>query len=115
MWTVSLPVTIVNASDRKPSLQAVDIIGWIIWAIGFSIEAAADQQKLTFKNMPESRGKWCNVGLWKYTRHPNYFGEVSFAISFRFHISLQQVLQVAHSVATLKCVIQLFQIILMVE
>ncbi|KAF3437190.1 hypothetical protein FNV43_RR19943 [Rhamnella rubrinervis] len=76
VWTVSLPVTVVNASDRKPSLEAVDVIGWIMWSIGFSIEAAADQQKLTFKNMSENRGKWCNVGLWKYTRHPNYFGEI---------------------------------------
>lgn len=77
MWTVSLPVTVVNASDRNPSLHAADIVGWIIWIIGFAIEAIADQQKLSFKNSPENRGKWCNVGLWKYTRHPNYFGEVS--------------------------------------
>ncbi|XP_074272236.1 uncharacterized protein LOC141596104 isoform X2 [Silene latifolia] len=76
VWTVSLPVTVVNASFQEPSLHAVDIIGWIIWLIGFSVEATADQQKLSFKNAPENRGKWCNVGLWKYTRHPNYFGEI---------------------------------------
>ncbi|GAB2270282.1 hypothetical protein Dimus_005186 [Dionaea muscipula] len=76
VWTVSLPVTIVNASGNNPSLQAADIAGWIMWFIGFSAEAAADQQKLTFKNFPGNRGKWCNVGLWKYTRHPNYFGEI---------------------------------------
>ncbi|XP_058227510.1 uncharacterized protein LOC131335962 isoform X2 [Rhododendron vialii] len=76
VWTVSLPVTIVNASDRDPSLQAGDIIGWIIWSIGISVEATADQQKLTFKNSPDNRGKWCSVGLWKYSRHPNYFGEI---------------------------------------
>ncbi|KAF4373577.1 hypothetical protein F8388_025271 [Cannabis sativa] len=77
VWTVSLPVTVVNASNREPSFEAADIIGWIIWLIGFLIEASADQQKLQFKNAPENRGKWCNVGLWKYTRHPNYFGEAS--------------------------------------
>lgn len=77
VWTVSLPVTVVNASSRNPSLEAADIIGWIIWSIGISIEATADQQKLTFKNSPENRGKWCDVGVWKYSRHPNYFGEVS--------------------------------------
>ncbi|KAG8639802.1 uncharacterized protein LOC110600289 isoform X2 [Manihot esculenta] len=76
VWTVSLPVTVVNASDRNPSIQAEDIIGWIMWSVGVSVEAAADQQKLTFKNSPENRGKWCNVGLWKYSRHPNYFGEI---------------------------------------
>ncbi|KAI5660270.1 hypothetical protein M9H77_29063 [Catharanthus roseus] len=76
VWTVSLPVTIVNASDRNPSLQAADIIGWIMWSAGFIVEATADQQKLMFKNSAENRGKWCNIGLWKYSRHPNYFGEI---------------------------------------
>ncbi|KAM3294570.1 hypothetical protein ACQJBY_037457 [Aegilops geniculata] len=76
VWTVSLPVTIVNASSRNPSIEARDIIGWIMWAIGLAVEAIADQQKLKFKNSPSNRGKWCNVGLWSYTRHPNYFGEM---------------------------------------
>ncbi|XP_057770490.1 uncharacterized protein LOC130990293 isoform X2 [Salvia miltiorrhiza] len=76
VWTVSLPVTFVNASNRNPSLQAADIIGWIIWSVGILVEATADQQKLTFKNSPDNRGKWCDVGVWKYSRHPNYFGEI---------------------------------------
>ncbi|XVF53795.1 hypothetical protein PTKIN_Ptkin05aG0127500 [Pterospermum kingtungense] len=76
VWTVSLPVTVVNASDRDPSVQVEDIVGWIMWSMGVSIEATADQQKLSFKNSPENRGKWCNIGLWKYSRHPNYFGEL---------------------------------------
>lgn len=84
VWTVSLPVMIVNASDRNPSIQAVDIIGWIMWTIGFLIEATADQEKLSFKNSPENRGKWCNVGLWKYSRHPNYVGEVGSCCWDRF-------------------------------
>ncbi|GFP86236.1 hypothetical protein PHJA_000767400 [Phtheirospermum japonicum] len=78
VWTVSLPVTVVNASDRDPSIRAEDIIGWVMWALGLFIEATADQQKLNFKNSPENRGKWCDVGVWKYSRHPNYFGEVKF-------------------------------------
>ncbi|XP_017237457.1 uncharacterized protein LOC108210606 isoform X3 [Daucus carota subsp. sativus] len=76
VWAVSLPLTVVNASDKDPSLKAADIIGWIMWSIGIISEATADQQKLTFKNSPENRGKWCNIGLWKYSRHPNYFGEL---------------------------------------
>lgn len=80
---MSLPVTVVNASDRNPSLQAEDIIGWIMWSVGVSIEGAADQQKLKFKNSAENIGKWCTVGLWKYSRHPNYFGEV--CPEFLFH------------------------------
>lgn len=76
VWTVTLPVTIVNASHRNSSLQPADIIGWIMWAIGLVIEATADQQKLAFKNSPNNQGKWCDVGIWKYSRHPNYFGEI---------------------------------------
>lgn len=76
VWTVSLPVTVINAIDRNPSLQAADIIGWIMWSIGWFIETTSDQQKLSFKNSPENRGKFCNIGLWKYSRHPNYFGEI---------------------------------------
>lgn len=76
VWTVSLPVTVVNASNRDPSVQARDIIGWIMWSIGMSIEATADQQKLIFKNFPVNKGRWCNVGVWRYSRHPNYFGEI---------------------------------------
>ncbi|XP_027922242.1 uncharacterized protein LOC114179931 [Vigna unguiculata] len=76
VWTVSLPVTLVNASDRNPFLHVVDIIGWILWAVGFIVEGTADQQKLNFKRSSENRGRWCNVGVWKYSRHPNYFGEI---------------------------------------
>ncbi|XP_020257010.1 uncharacterized protein LOC109833670 isoform X2 [Asparagus officinalis] len=76
VWTVSLPLTIVNASDRNPSVKPQDIIGWLMWFLGIIVEAIADQQKLAFKNSPVNRGKWCNVGLWKYSRHPNYFGEI---------------------------------------
>lgn len=70
-------MTVVNASDKQPSVQAQDIIGWVMWIIGILVEITADQQKLAFKNSPENRGKWCSDDLWKYSRHPNYFGEVS--------------------------------------
>eukprot|EP01018_Ginkgo_biloba_P036885 Gb_31395 [translate_table: standard] len=76
VWTVSLPVTIVNASEQNPSVEPRDIIGWIMWLVGFSIEAVADQQKLQFKNDPTNTGRWCNIGLWRWSRHPNYFGEI---------------------------------------
>ncbi|XVF50483.1 hypothetical protein PTKIN_Ptkin04bG0104700 [Pterospermum kingtungense] len=81
-WIVSLPVTVVNASDRDPPVQAEDILGWIMWFVGFLVEAIADQQKLSFINSPENKGKWCNIGLWKYSRHPNYFGDILLAWGF---------------------------------
>ncbi|KAJ1437801.1 hypothetical protein SESBI_03216 [Sesbania bispinosa] len=83
VWAVSLPVTVVNASDRNPFIQVEDVIGWILWSVGFIVEGTADQQKLRFKQSSENRGRWCNVGLWKYSRHPNYFGEVSTVIAFK--------------------------------
>jgi len=86
VWAVSLPVTVVNATDRNPFLQSVDLIGWLMWAVGFMIEGTADQQKLNFKKSPENRGMWCNAGLWKYTRHPNYFGEVSTPCYFQIQL-----------------------------
>lgn len=92
VWTVSLPVTVVNSSDYNPSLQAADIVGWIMWSVGVSVEATADQQKLSFKNSPDNRGKWCNIGLWSYSRHPNYFGEVSAGILFKFMTRCRSIL-----------------------
>ena len=95
---MSLPVTVVNASDRNPFLKAVDLIGWLMWAVGFMVEATADQQKLTFKKSTENRGKWCNVGLWKYTRHPNYFGEVCLLL-----LSNQSVFKLVQQLTALFC------------
>nr|CAD1837595.1 unnamed protein product [Ananas comosus var. bracteatus] len=78
VWTVSLPLTIVNASDRNPSVKPQDITGWIMWFVGISIEAAADQQKLNFKNSPANKGKWCNVGLWNILVIPTTSARFSF-------------------------------------
>lgn len=77
MWTVSLPVTIVNGIvTRNPEIQVVDVLGWAMWGIGVTIEAIGDQQKLRFKRDLASQRRWCDVGVWKWSRHPNYFGEV---------------------------------------
>ncbi|EOA34389.1 hypothetical protein CARUB_v10021916mg [Capsella rubella] len=76
-WTLQSPFG-SHACDLKLEFLFPfhDVIGWTMWVFGFLIEAAADQQKLSFKNSPENRGKWCDVGVWKYSRHPNYFGEL---------------------------------------
>jgi steroid 5-alpha reductase family enzyme len=52
-------------------------LGLALWGVGFLFEALGDHQKSKFKQNSENRGKICKVGLWKYTRHPNYFGEVT--------------------------------------
>eukprot|EP00187_Rhodella_violacea_P007004 CAMPEP_0174909564 /NCGR_PEP_ID=MMETSP0167-20121228/69163_1 /TAXON_ID=38298 /ORGANISM="Rhodella maculata, Strain CCMP736" /LENGTH=319 /DNA_ID=CAMNT_0016153595 /DNA_START=74 /DNA_END=1033 /DNA_ORIENTATION=- len=77
VWVVSLPVTVTNATvERDPKLGAADFVGVVMFAVGLLLEAVSDWQKLKFKQDKEKKGKWCDVGLWKYSRHPNYFGEI---------------------------------------
>ena len=78
-WTVSLPLTLTNGflSGIDPDAGAADFIGLIMWAFGFLIECWADHVKLRFKQDPENKGKWCDKGPWKWSRHPNYAGELT--------------------------------------
>jgi steroid 5-alpha reductase family enzyme len=76
VWIVSLPLMLLNSSSNNPELGALDILGQILWAIGFVSETTADFQKLAFKSNPANKGKFINTGLWKYARFPNYFGEI---------------------------------------
>ncbi|KAJ8605476.1 hypothetical protein MRB53_041421 [Persea americana] len=82
VWTVSLPVTIVNSPNvlryRQPSFgKASDILGVIIFALAWGLETLSDIQKYRFKQGPgKEPGAVCDVGFWKYSRHPNYFAEI---------------------------------------
>jgi steroid 5-alpha reductase family enzyme len=71
---IATPLILVNFSDR-PDLTAIDIIGIAVWSVGFVFEAWGDLQLKRFKQKPENKGMIITTGLWKYTRHPNYFGE----------------------------------------
>jgi steroid 5-alpha reductase family enzyme len=73
VWIVALPVTAAAASDG--SLGPLDLAGVAIWAVGLAIEATGDAQMARFKADPANRGRIMDRGLWRYTRHPNYFGE----------------------------------------
>jgi steroid 5-alpha reductase family enzyme len=64
------------ASDPKQEMDAVAWAGVVAWFAGFLFEAIGDRQLTTFKAKPESKGKLMTTGLWSWTRHPNYFGEV---------------------------------------
>ncbi|KAL1311728.1 hypothetical protein AAFC00_001825 [Neodothiora populina] len=82
VWTVSLPVTILNSPKvnaySQPSFnKATDIIAIIGFAIGFIMESVSDIQKYRFKNTHKGQSAAiCDVGFFKYSRHPNYFGEI---------------------------------------
>jgi steroid 5-alpha reductase family enzyme len=73
---ISLPVTIAIESEQSP-LGLLDILGVCIWFGGFAFEAVGDYQLMRYKRNPANQGKIMTQGLWKYTRHPNYFGEVA--------------------------------------
>ncbi|MCB9761758.1 MAG: DUF1295 domain-containing protein [Alphaproteobacteria bacterium] len=76
VFLTALGVLILNAQAEATPLLWTDAVGWSLWALGFGIEVVADAQKSAFKARPESEGRWIDEGLWRYSRHPNYFGEI---------------------------------------
>jgi steroid 5-alpha reductase family enzyme len=73
LWIVSLPVQAASAQDG--GLGVLDWIGVALWAIGAFFEAVGDAQMARFKGDAANRGTVMDRGLWRYTRHPNYFGD----------------------------------------
>ena len=73
---VMLPVSYLLDQDDPPGLGAWSIAGGAVWLAGLLIEAVADAQKAAFRAKEENRGRFVASGLWRYSRHPNYFGEM---------------------------------------
>ena len=74
---LAMPAFII-ATNSNTTISMLEIVGFLIWLSAFVMESIADMQKISFlKKMKASgeKNKVCNVGLWKYTRHPNYFAE----------------------------------------
>lgn len=63
-------------SGRAATITWLSIVGIALWAIGFTLEIIADQQKSAFKADPANAGKFMRSGIWSRSRHPNYFGEI---------------------------------------
>jgi steroid 5-alpha reductase family enzyme len=78
LWvTFSLAAAlVVVTSQKRVPLDAFYVAGLIIWLIGFGIEVIADNQKNQFRQDPANEGKFIQEGLWAWSRHPNYFGEI---------------------------------------
>jgi steroid 5-alpha reductase family enzyme len=74
MLVVSLPVQ-MGGIPSGPALGPVAVLGTICWAAGLMCETVGDLQLARFKANPDNRGKVLDTGLWRYTRHPNYFGD----------------------------------------
>jgi steroid 5-alpha reductase family enzyme len=75
MWTVSLPVQAAQVPDSPTGLTVVDLMGAGLWTLGMFFETVGDLQLARFRANPENAGTVMNRGLWRYTRHPNYFGD----------------------------------------
>jgi steroid 5-alpha reductase family enzyme len=78
LWvTFSLAAALAAiTTELRMELGIFAMIGFLVWLIGFGFEVTADQQKSNFKADPENEGKFINTGLWSWSRHPNYFGEI---------------------------------------
>lgn len=73
---ISIPV-VAAIDGRNGPLNILDLAGAAIWLFGFVFETVGDHQLTRFKSDPANKGRIIQTGLWKYTRHPNYFGEVA--------------------------------------
>jgi steroid 5-alpha reductase family enzyme len=74
LTVISIPVILVSGSEPSP-LGIFDYSGMLVFGVGFLFEAIADHQKSVFKRLPENSGRLMTRGLWRFSRHPNYFGE----------------------------------------
>jgi steroid 5-alpha reductase family enzyme len=76
LFIIALPILFIN-KNTPPPLGWLDLIGTIVWLIGFLFESVGDAQLAQFIKNPANKGRLMQSGLWAYTRHPNYFGEVT--------------------------------------
>ena len=75
LLTLAAALAIITGVEREP-IGWVAAAGMVVWAAGFAIEVIADRQKSVFKRDPANEGRFISSGLWAWSRHPNYFGEI---------------------------------------
>jgi len=74
-FSLSAALATITSKNRL-GLDIFTVIGVLVWILGFGFEVIADQQKSRFNADPTNKGKFINTGLWAWSRHPNYFGEI---------------------------------------
>jgi steroid 5-alpha reductase family enzyme len=77
MWLISAPLLAGQIGATPAGLTILDGLGVLVWAVGFFFEAVGDWQLARFKADPANRDQVMNRGVWRYTRHPNYFGDAA--------------------------------------
>lgn len=90
LWVILIqtPVIIINSRIDKTPIGPVDYVAGVLWVIGFLIESSADNEKFVFRSNPANRKTFINQGIWRYSRHPNYFGEILMWCSIALSVSL---------------------------
>jgi len=76
LWAISMPLYVAQQSGPG-GLTPLDLLGLALFALGFAFEAGGDWQLARFKSDPANRGRVMDRGFWRYTRHPNYFGDAA--------------------------------------
>jgi len=74
-FSLAAALAVITSQERVPA-DAFLVIGVLVWLSGFAVEVTADRQKSRFRADPENQGQFINTGLWAWSRHPNYFGEI---------------------------------------
>jgi steroid 5-alpha reductase family enzyme len=74
-FTLAAALAAITTTTRK-ELDLFAAIGFLVWVFGFAFEVTADMQKSRFRADPNNKGKFIHTGLWAWSRHPNYFGEI---------------------------------------
>jgi steroid 5-alpha reductase family enzyme len=74
VWLLMVPIILIAPKDNE--WHMFSCIGIAVWAIGFVLESMADLQKYRFRHNPANKNRWIENGVWRYSRHPNYFGEI---------------------------------------
>ena len=77
LWFVALPLLVAVRAARPAALTAVDGLGVVLFAVGFGFEVVGDSSTRALQGRPANRGQVLDRGLWRYTRHPNYFGDAT--------------------------------------
>jgi steroid 5-alpha reductase family enzyme len=77
LWIIATPLFAAQINARPDHLIWLDILAIPVWLIGFFFESMGDWQLARFKSDPANKGKLLNTGVWRYTRHPNYFGDAT--------------------------------------
>lgn len=67
---------VIITTEHKQAMDVIGNIGILLWIVGMGFEIVADQQKTAFKKNPDNSGRYISSGLWSWSRHPNYFGEI---------------------------------------